>query len=115
MIKRTAIMMVLAISASVPAARAGGVLMCNSSEVPVCVAPGGSCDRHRPVHACKDQPHIASEPAGTSQCDSLFVPPEAACKGKNFDEECLREEGVLGHCGVTPLTAGGFCMCYAND
>ena len=51
------------------------------------------------------------------RADENLCPPASVdeCENKAVGDACEADEGLPGHCGVTPLTPGGFCLCYLND
>ena len=107
--------------------RADALVLCGSSGTSVCsVPPGSNCAPFQPVHSC-----AVTGPSATSFTnDSLaergdesglfhegdLCPSSSAkaCKDQEIGATCERQDGNHGICRLTPLTAGGFCLCYPN-
>lgn len=53
--------------------------------------------------------------SGTYAQASEFCPENSVdgCSGKPVGAGCLENTRRVGSCELTPLTAGGFCMCYS--
>jgi hypothetical protein len=47
--------------------------------------------------------------------DSCPSNSDSECREKAVGEACTVAQGGSGSCGLTPLTAGGFCLCFESS